>query len=63
MYGVVNAVDLYVGLFLQKNYPDFIFPLTRMALGAPYSIRRLLMNLGSSPEYLKPSTFGGDVGC
>ena len=62
MYGDVDAVDLYMGIFLEKNLDTAPFPITLLAMGAPYSIRGLLANPISSPEYYKPSTFGGEVG-
>ena len=62
MYGDVDAVDLYMGMFLEKNLDTGPFPITLLAMGAPYSIRGLLANPISSPEYYKPSTFGGEVG-
>ena len=62
MYGDVNAVDLYMGIFLEKNLETSPFPITLIAMGAAYSIRGLIANPVSSPEYYKPSTFGGDVG-
>lgn len=35
---------------------------TMVAVGGPYSVKGLMTNPISSPEYWKPSTFGGDVG-
>nr|AAF93168.1 cyclooxygenase [Gersemia fruticosa] len=62
VYGDVNAVDLYVGFFLEKGLTTSPFGITMIAFGAPYSLRGLLSNPVSSPTYWKPSTFGGDVG-
>ena len=62
VYGDVNAVDLYVGFFLEKSLPTSPFGITMIAFGAPYSLRGLLSNPVSSPTYWKPSTFGGEVG-
>jgi hypothetical protein len=61
-YGDVNAVDLYVGFFLEKGLPTSPFGITLIAAGAPYSLRGLLSNPVSSPTYWKPSTFGGEIG-
>ena len=62
MYGDVNAVDLYVGFFLEQSLSTSPFGITTVAFGAPYSLRGLLSNPVSSAEYWKPSTFGGEVG-
>ena len=62
VYGDIDAVDLYVGIFLEKAMNNSPFPITLIAQGAPYSIRGLLANPVSSPEFWKPSTFGGNVG-
>ena len=61
-YGDVNAVDLYVGFFIEKGLSTSPFGITLIAAGAPYSLRGLLSNPVSSPTYWKPSTFGGEIG-
>lgn len=61
-YGDVDAVDLYLGFFVEKGLSTSPFGITLIAAGAPYSLRGLLSNPVSSAEYWKPSTFGGDIG-
>ena len=61
-YGDVNAVDMYVGFFVERCTKMSPFGITTIAVGAPYSLRGLLSNPVSSPTYWKPSTFGGEVG-
>ncbi|XP_076873518.1 prostaglandin G/H synthase 2 isoform X2 [Brachyhypopomus gauderio] len=62
MYGHVDAVELYPGLLVEKPRPNGIFGETMVEMGAPYSLKGLLGNPICSPEYWKPSTFGGAVG-
>ena len=62
MYGHVDAVELYPGLLVEKPRPNAIFGETMVEMGAPYSLKGLLGNPICSPEYWKPSTFGGSVG-
>lgn len=62
MYGHVDAVELYPGLLIEKPRPNSIFGETMVEMGAPYSLKGLMGNPICSPEYWKPSTFGGTVG-
>ena len=62
MYGHVDAVELYPGLMVEKPRTNAIFGETMVEMGAPYSLKGLLGNPICSPEYWKPSTFGGPVG-
>lgn len=62
MYGDVDAVELYTGLLVEKPRPNAIFGETMVEMGAPYSLKGLMGNPICSPEYWKPSTFGGKVG-
>ncbi|XP_028816954.1 prostaglandin G/H synthase 2-like [Denticeps clupeoides] len=62
MYGHVDAVELYPGLLVEKPRPNAIFGETMVEMGAPYSLKGLMGNPICSPEYWKPSTFGGKVG-
>lgn len=62
LYGDVDAVELYPGLLLEKPRPNAIFGETMVEMGAPYSLKGLMGNPICSPEYWKPSTFGGKVG-
>ena len=60
-YGDVNAVDMYVGFFVERCTKMLPFGITFIKEGAPYSLRGLLSNTVSSPTYWKPSTFGGEI--
>ncbi|KAG5276282.1 hypothetical protein AALO_G00130150 [Alosa alosa] len=62
MYGHVDAVELYPGLLVEKPRANGIFGETMVEMGAPYSLKGLMGNPICSPEYWKPSTFGGQVG-
>lgn len=62
MYGDVDAVELYAGLLIEKPRSNAIFGETMVEMGAPYSLKGLMGNPICSPEYWKPSTFGGKVG-
>ncbi|XP_067086819.1 prostaglandin G/H synthase 2 [Osmerus mordax] len=62
MYGHVDAVELYPGLLVEKPRENAIFGETMVEMGAPYSLKGLMGNPICSPEYWKPSTFGGNVG-
>lgn len=62
MYGHIDAVELYAGLLVEKPRSNAIFGETMVEMGAPYSLKGLLGNPICSPEYWKPSTFGGKVG-
>lgn len=62
MYGHVDAVELYPGLLVEKPRHNAIFGETMVEMGAPYSLKGLMGNPICSPEYWKPSTFGGQVG-
>uniref|UniRef100_T1IVL4 prostaglandin-endoperoxide synthase n=1 Tax=Strigamia maritima TaxID=126957 RepID=T1IVL4_STRMM len=60
-YGSIDAVEFYVGLFMES--PSYsVTPPTMVEIGGPYSVKGLLSNPICSPLYWKPSTFGGDVG-
>lgn len=62
MYGHIDAVELYPGLMVEKPRPEAIFGETMVEMGAPFSLKGLMGNPICSPEYWKPSTFGGKVG-
>ncbi|KAI3368576.1 hypothetical protein L3Q82_025586, partial [Scortum barcoo] len=62
MYGHIDAVELYPGLLVEKPRPNAIFGETMVEMGAPFSLKGLMGNPICSPEYWKPSTFGGSVG-
>ncbi|EGV97362.1 Prostaglandin G/H synthase 1 [Cricetulus griseus] len=62
LYGDIDALEFYPGLLLEKCQPNSIFGESMIEIGAPFSLKGLLGNPICSPEYWKPSTFGGDVG-
>lgn len=62
LYGDIDAMELYPGLLVEKPRPGAIFGETMVELGAPFSLKGLMGNAICSPEYWKPSTFGGRVG-
>ena len=61
-YGDIDAVDLYIGFFMEQRAYGSPFGITFINTGAPYSFRWIFSHPLSSPEYWKPSTFGGSVG-
>lgn len=61
-YGDIDALEFYPGLMLEKTRPGSIFGESMVEMGAPFSLKGLLGNPICSPEYWKPSTFGGQVG-
>ncbi|PNI69425.1 PTGS1 isoform 5 [Pan troglodytes] len=62
LYGDIDALEFYPGLLLEKCHPNSIFGESMIEIGAPFSLKGLLGNPICSPEYWKPSTFGGEVG-
>ncbi|KAM9068569.1 prostaglandin G/H synthase 1 isoform 1-T1 [Sarcophilus harrisii] len=62
LYGDIDALEFYPGLLLEKSLPDSIFGESMVEIGAPFSLKGLLGNPICSPEYWKPSTFGGETG-
>ncbi|XP_004712627.2 prostaglandin G/H synthase 1 [Echinops telfairi] len=62
LYGDINAMEFYPGLLLEKCLPNSIFGESMIEIGAPFSLKGLLGNPICSPEYWKPSTFGGETG-
>lgn len=62
LYGDIDAMELYPGLLVEKPREDAIFGETMVEMGAPFSLKGLMGNPLCSPEYWKPSTFGGKVG-
>ncbi|MEQ2190741.1 Prostaglandin G/H synthase 2, partial [Xenoophorus captivus] len=62
LYGDVDAVELYPGLLVEKPRQNGIFGETMVEMGAPFSLKGLMGNPICSPEYWKPSTFGGKAG-
>uniref|UniRef100_A0A4X2LJR2 Prostaglandin G/H synthase 1 n=1 Tax=Vombatus ursinus TaxID=29139 RepID=A0A4X2LJR2_VOMUR len=62
LYGDIDALEFYPGLLLEKSLPNSIFGESMVEIGAPFSLKGLLGNPICSPEYWKPSTFGGETG-
>uniref|UniRef100_A0A8D0G910 Prostaglandin G/H synthase 1 n=1 Tax=Sphenodon punctatus TaxID=8508 RepID=A0A8D0G910_SPHPU len=62
LYGDIDAMEFYLGLLLEKPQPNSIFGESMVEIGAPFSLKGLLGNPICSPEYWKPSTFGGTTG-
>uniref|UniRef100_A0A1A7WJ57 Prostaglandin G/H synthase 1 n=1 Tax=Iconisemion striatum TaxID=60296 RepID=A0A1A7WJ57_9TELE len=62
LYGDIGALEFYPGLLLEKTRPGAIFGESMVEMGAPFSLKGLLGNPICSPDYWKPSTFGGQVG-
>uniref|UniRef100_A0A665X219 Prostaglandin G/H synthase 1 n=1 Tax=Echeneis naucrates TaxID=173247 RepID=A0A665X219_ECHNA len=62
LYGDIDALEFYLGLLLEKVRANNIFGESMVEMGAPFSLKGLLGNPICSPEYWKPSTFGGETG-
>ncbi|XP_005743165.1 prostaglandin G/H synthase 1 [Pundamilia nyererei] len=62
LYGDIDALEFYPGIMLEKIRPKAIFGESMVEMGAPFSLKGLLGNPICSPEYWKPSTFGGETG-
>ncbi|XP_069498775.1 prostaglandin G/H synthase 2-like [Ambystoma mexicanum] len=62
LYGDIDSMELYPGILVEKPHSGGIFGETMVEIGAPFSLKGLMGNAICSPEYWKPSTFGGQVG-
>ncbi|TRY94615.1 hypothetical protein DNTS_001872 [Danionella cerebrum] len=62
LYGHIDAMEFYPALMLEKTRPGAIFGQSMVEMGAPFSLKGLMGNPICSPEYWKPSTFGGRIG-
>ncbi|GFO21192.1 prostaglandin g/h synthase 2 [Plakobranchus ocellatus] len=62
LYGDVDAVEMFVGMLLEKRRRRALFGSTIVDMGAPFSVKGLLANPICSPMYWRPSTFGGERG-
>ncbi|XP_036611410.1 prostaglandin G/H synthase 2 [Trichosurus vulpecula] len=62
LYGDIDAMELYPALLVEKPRPGAIFGETMVEVGAPFSLKGLMGNPICSPQYWKPSTFGGQRG-
>nr|XP_020476731.1 prostaglandin G/H synthase 1-like [Monopterus albus] len=61
-YGDIDALEFYPALLLEKTRSGAIFGESMVEMGSPFSLKGLLGNPICSPDYWKPSTFGGKVG-
>ncbi|XP_077087922.1 prostaglandin G/H synthase 1 [Siphateles boraxobius] len=62
LYGDIDALEFYPALLLEKTRPSAIFGESMVEMGAPFSLKGLMGNPICSPDYWKPSTFGGQTG-
>jgi len=62
LYGDVDAVEFYPGLMLERTRPGSILGESMAEMGASFSLKGLMGNAICSPDYWKPSTFGGPAG-
>lgn len=62
LYGDIDAVEFYPALLLEHTRSGAIFGESMVEMGAPFSLKGLMGNPICSPEYWKPSTFGGKTG-
>eukprot|EP00064_Thunnus_orientalis_P014976 superscaffoldBa00002695_g15024 len=62
LYGDIEALEFYPGMMLERTRAGAIFGESMVEMGAPFSLKGLLGNPICSPDYWKPSTFGGKVG-
>ncbi|XP_076006723.1 prostaglandin G/H synthase 1 [Genypterus blacodes] len=62
LYGDIDALEFFPGIMLEKTRPNSIFGESMMEMGAPFSLKGLMGNAICSPQYWKPSTFGGETG-
>ncbi|CAN9512918.1 unnamed protein product [Ophioblennius macclurei] len=62
LYGDIDALEFYPGMLLEKARPGNIFGPSMIEMASPFSLRGLMGNPICSPDYWKPSTFGGETG-
>ncbi|XP_053181254.1 prostaglandin G/H synthase 1 [Scomber japonicus] len=62
LYGDIDALEFYPGVLLEKARTNGIFGESMVEMGAPFSLKGLMGNPICSPDYWKPSTFGGETG-
>lgn len=62
LYGDIDALEFYTGLMLEKAHGDCVLGESLLEIGAPFSLKGLMGNPICSPQYWKPSTFGGEAG-
>ena len=62
LYHDVEAVEMYVGMLVEKRRYRAMFGSSIIEIGGPNSVKGLMANHICSPKHWRPSTFGGDVG-
>ncbi|KAL8612799.1 hypothetical protein ACOMHN_033469 [Nucella lapillus] len=62
LYLDIEAIEMYVGMLVEKRRYRAMFGSSIIEIGGPFSVKGLLSNYICSPQYWKPSTFGGEVG-
>ncbi|XP_078082700.1 prostaglandin G/H synthase 1-like isoform X2 [Mustelus asterias] len=62
LYGHIDALEFFPALLLEAPYENAIFGESMVEMGAPFSLKGLMGNPICSPDYWKPSTFGGQRG-
>lgn len=60
--GDIDALEMLVGMLVEKRYKAKMWGLTLIETIASYSLRSVYANAIGSPEFWKESTFGGKVG-
>ena len=55
------TLDFTAGFLLEKSDRS-VTPFSMVNIGGPYAVKGMMANPLSSPQYWKPSTFGGQVG-
>eukprot|EP00111_Clytia_hemisphaerica_P016397 TCONS_00048548-protein len=58
--GDINAVEFFVGMMMEKHRSSVMFGESMTSIAAPSSVFGLFANPISSPQFWKPSTFGGE---
>uniref|UniRef100_A0A4W4DR89 Prostaglandin G/H synthase 1 n=1 Tax=Electrophorus electricus TaxID=8005 RepID=A0A4W4DR89_ELEEL len=62
LYEDIDGMEFYPALLIEKTRPGAIFGESMVEMGSPFSLKGLFGNPLCSPEYWKPSTFGGQTG-
>nr|XP_002123273.1 prostaglandin G/H synthase 2-like [Ciona intestinalis] len=62
LYYDIDALELFVGYFVEHRRNRQVLGATMLEMGAPYSLKGVFGNPIGSPAWWKPSTFGGEVG-
>jgi len=59
--GDIDSVEFFVGMMLEKHRSGVMFGASMTSIAAPSSVFGLFANPLSSPQFWKPSTFGGEA--